>query len=241
MRRWRSVGVILTAMKRSMISLLAVLYLAVATLHAQADHSVAGAYSFKGNFLGMKLSAFKLQNPGSIYINTGDPTKRVNKKLSRQVVTPLCTDTYQGFEGAPSVIPAGEVYCDATPESTNPLGKVVMGSEAFWVHYWFYKETLFRIEFAVRAADYKIVSFGLESKFGKPTEVGSEKFQNAYGAAWTGETLTWHDGSKSIYAFEGGGNGPAQDRMSLGNASMVSMVDSALGPSDQPHKPTVDF
>jgi hypothetical protein len=74
--------------------------------------AMAQSFSFKGNSLGMSLEEFQRANAtATIWINTGDPHRRRDKKLSRQVPTPLCSDEYR----IGPVLEPGEVYCDASP------------------------------------------------------------------------------------------------------------------------------
>lgn len=209
-------------------------------VQAQNAPAVSSGFSFKGNYLGMLLTDFKAANPGVVWINTGDPNRRRDKKLDKDVATPLCTDTYRGFEFDSGPLESGVVLCNASPGVANPEGKVIMGQKAIRVIYLFCASKLYRIEISVLPIDYDLVASGLREKYGEPDKVEYEHFQNGFGASWKGEELIWKNGSQRIATVEGSGNGPGQDRFDSTKTSGIFMEDDSLAP---PHtaRLKVDF
>src|SRR5437870_1459148 len=89
-------------MKRSILLILALTVVS----YGQSKND----FSFKGNTLGMSLDDFRVlpSNRAPIWINTGDPSKKLDKAKSQQVSTPLCSDQYSiGSKN----LHTGEVAC----------------------------------------------------------------------------------------------------------------------------------
>jgi len=205
-----------------------------------AAQSPNEAFSFKGNPLGMALEDFKAKNPGKTWVNTGDPNRRMNKKLTQLVDTPLCTDHVRGFEGDNLPLSGAEVLCNASPAGTNAEGKILLGQQAAQVLYLFNSGKLYMIQVSILPRNFNLVTMALKQKYGEPVEGVPAGYQNGYGASWTGKELTWSRGSGRILASEGSGDGPAQDRSDPYNPSMIMFLDSSLAPKKD-HKLQVDF
>jgi hypothetical protein len=191
--------------------------------------------TFKGNSLGMSLEEFKQANRGQqVWINTGDPNKRQNKKLSRLVDTPLRTDTLDGFEGTAEVAPRkpGEVVCNISSGSFNPDAKVVAGTKMGQIIYRFYGGKLYEIQLQFAAVSFSGVKAAFISKYGPPTNTEQESFQNGFGARWSGEGVEWVIGkTMRVILVEGPGNGPGQDNLS--ETANATIADSSLAPPTQ--------
>jgi hypothetical protein len=193
----------------------------------------AQGFSFKGNALGMTLDEFKRSNAtDAIWINTGTPGMHVNKKLSRQVSTPLCSDTY----GVGADLQPGEVFCDVSPGVANPEGKDIAGEKVARVDYRFMNGRLYRISMPFASVHYAGIRGAFIQRYGSPTRSSDESFQNAYGARWTGEILVWSQGSQSIVLREGSQDGPAQNRFEALGSSTASFEDTSLAPQNVPRE-----
>jgi hypothetical protein len=187
--------------------------------------------TFKGNSIGMPLEEFKQANRGQkVYINTGDPAKRRNKKLDQAVDTPMCTDSLDGFDGANTGyrLP-GEIICNISPGDRNPDAKLVAGISLNQVLYHFYGGRLYSVDISFSAISYLSMRNAFVSKFGSPSSTGRVDCQNGFGARWTGETVAWQIGqSAGASLVEGCGNGPGQNAFDAMSGGSIS--DSSMGP-----------
>jgi hypothetical protein len=200
------------------------------------------AQTFKGNTIGMSLEEFKQSNKGQqIHINTGDPSKRVDKKLSQKVDTPLCTDTFDGFEGTEKGayrLP-GEIICNVSPGAFNSAAKTIDGMQMRQVLYHFYDGKLYRISLSFSTIQFSGVRSAFISKFGEPTHIADTGCQNAFGARWTAESVNWQI-SPTVTAtlVEGCGNGPGQN--AFDDVSGGGIDDSSIAPP-HPTQKAADF
>jgi hypothetical protein len=208
-------------------------------------------FSFKGNTLGMTLEQFRSNptNVASIWINTGNPAKRLDKKKSQQVNTPLCSDQYAEIEDFPAAA-SGEIIClTGTPGpyiagnkfSTTKQGGVnaqsiiVAGHDPEHVWYRFYGGHLYAIEIGKFAPlDFGDLLQAFEQKFGKPNQTTKEDYQNGFGAHWSGEVLIWQKGPQVISLKEGPGNGPGQDHFSRIDGPEITFLDLSIAEQLRP-------
>lgn len=203
-------------------------------------------YTFHANYLGMTLTDFKNSNRSTIYINTGNPRQKLNKHLSREVETPLCTDNYEeigmpnGF-GFPTDVLPGEVVCNASPGVANPNGLIIADGPVSSVVYRFLGDRLHEIDIRFSARRYDSVRTAFQAKYGRPSEeLSPSVYQNTFGARWEGENAFWQKGTQSILLHEGSGNGPGQDEFdSVFNGCWAKIKDSSLEPL--PEASTPDF
>ena len=218
----------------SICSLGLLMSLFVSPLIAQSSAPTQG-FSFKGNYLGMSLAAFRVANAtDQVYVNTGNSTAfgRPNKKYTTAVPTPLCTDQMRGFPGDPGVdLAEGEVACNVSPGNANPDGLVVAGAPVISVIYRFYNGRLHHIQISFIALEYSLFSSAFKAKYGVPTARQESHYQNGFGANWVGEDLGWSSGSQSIALIEGAGNGPGQDNTNIQHPSTAVFDDFANEPS----------
>jgi hypothetical protein len=200
------------------------------------------AQTFKGNAIGMPLEAFKQANKGQqVWINTGDPNKRANKKLSKLVDTPLCTDTVDGFSGTENVLnrSPGEVICNVSPGSFNPAAKKVGDMDMREILYRFYVGKLYEVSLSFRSVQFEGMRAAFTGKFGPPSAVSKIECQNGFGARWNGQAVNWQVSTSVIATlYEGCSNGPGQD--SYNGFSSGSINDSSLQPPVLAKK-SVDF
>lgn len=199
--------------------------------------------TFKGNALGMPLEGFKQANKGQqVWINTGDPTKRANKKLSRLEDTPLCTDTVDGFPGVENVLSRapGEVVCNVSPAAFNPSAKMVGDMDMREILYRFYGNKLYGVNLSFRPAQFSGMLLAFTDKFGTPTETSRIDCQNGFGARWTGESVQWKiSSSVSAILYEGCSNGPGQN--AFDGFSSGGITDSSLAPPQVTQKRIAAF
>jgi hypothetical protein len=201
----------------------------------------APSYSFMGNKLGMSLDAFKAANSQDhFWVNTGDPSKRLNKKNTKILFTPACTDTIRGFPGDSGDLQPGEVLCNPAPTDLNTMYRQFAGITAVQVIYNFYSGKLYAIQIAVNAADYKVARDAFIAKYGAGFSRSSQDFENGFGARWDGEILLWRSGGQAIEMKEGSANGPGQDSHDAAHPSVIAFVDSAFAPPTR-KSPIVDF
>jgi hypothetical protein len=220
---------------RHRILMTTVLFAMAATLSAQMP-----SYTFKGNSLRMSLAEFKATNSkGTVYINTGKPNWRgkPDSRLTQAVPTPLCSDTYGGLPWPSAPVP-GEVLCNISPGAINPDGKVVAGFVVESVTYHFFENKLAAITMDFAPAVYEKIRSAFAEKYGKPSKVVHEDFQNGFGANWQGEVALWEQGTENVLLREGSGNGPAQNHWSP--TSSATFFDSTLYRVGG-EKPKVDF
>lgn len=189
----------------------------------------------------MSLQEFKQANKGHpVWINTGDPSRKLNKKLSRQVDTPLCTDTTDGFEGSNTGYRRpGEVICNISPGIWNPDARVIGDIQLNQVLYRFYAGKLYSVSLTFATIKYLSVRSAFVAKFGPPSATAKVDCQNAFGARWTAESANWTIGpSKGVTLLEGCGNGPGQN--AFDDISSGSITDSSLEPP-RPTQRAADF
>jgi hypothetical protein len=200
---------------------------------AAAQTAPPTQFSFKGNYLGMPLQEFKTKNVGeSVFINTGKPkwNGRANKKDTQEVPTPLCTDQYQGFPGDPQNEAPNEVLCNPSPGDRNQSALQFAGIQAVSMFYRFLGSRLYDIEIHLVSHDYGDVKAAFIQKYGAPTSTTSERYQNGYGATWTGEVCHWRSGNQAIALTEGSGNGPGQDSRSFASLALAVFLDTSNVP-----------
>jgi hypothetical protein len=199
--------------------------------------------TFKGNALGMPLEEFKQANKGQqVWINTGDPTKRTNKKLSRLVDTPLCTDTIDGFPGTQSVPhrSPGEVVCNVSPAAFNLPAKMIGRMDMREILYHFYGGKLYEVSLSFRAIQFEGMRSEFSTKFGPPSEVSKIECQNGFGARWTGDFVSWKIApTVTASLYEGCSNGPGQNAED--GFSNGSLQDSSLQPMQTTAQRAADF
>ena len=201
----------------------------------------AQSFDFKGNGLGMSLTEFKRANKTGVVLMNSGPLKwngAQNKKFDRNVSLPLCTDEVNVFPGSSIPIVQDEVLCNTAP-GTVEEGRLVLGEPITAVYYRFYKGKLYDIALVFDVRRFQEIVAAFREKYGTPTRVGSTAYQNAYGASWTGEEVTWLKGSQVIVAHEGSANGPVQSHYGVGSGSQIEYQDVSLAP--KPEKPNIDF
>jgi hypothetical protein len=175
-----------------------------------------------------------------VWINTGDPNKRQDKKKTMEVPTPFCTDTMHEFPGDDGDLEPGEVLCNPAPAPVNHRYRTFAGIEALQIIYRFYRGKLYSINITIPAGDYQIVRSAFIQKYGSNFTAHSQGFQNAFGASWSGEVLSWQRNNQFLVMVEGSGNGPGQNAFNGINVSSIGFTDSSLGPPI-PKRPATDF
>lgn len=198
-----------------------------------AAQQARSPYSFKGNYLGMSLAEFKTKNAGhSVWVNTGKPNAfgGQNKKYSRELPTPLCTDVVRGFPGDDDLSPIdGEVMCNVSPGAINPDARTILdGLRLEQVLYHFYRDRLYEINISFLDLQYRTMASVFSDRFGNNAKVETKTRENGFGATWSSESRTWIDGTRIAFVVEGAGNGPAQNNLNPG--SYASIIDTALEP-----------
>ena len=144
---------------KTLICLFAAL-LTTNSLFAQTD----GAFSFKGNVLGMALDKFKEANEqGPVRVTVG------KKKQKITIKTPICTDSFRDFPGDPGDLVNGEVVCNASPGESNPELREMQGIQLESVIYRFYKGLLYRIDINIHENDFEGVRSAFTQKYGSPS------------------------------------------------------------------------
>lgn len=196
-------------------------------------------YTFKGNWLGMSLKQFKVQDKGQqVLLPYWDPSiKKKNKMTTHAFNTPLCSDTISGFDT--ETIGPHEVVCNPSPGNVNLEARTVAGVLTDRIHYRFYKGKLCSISIDFPHFYFGAISRAFEAKYGKPTSTKLDSYENAFGATWTGTELYWERGKESIGIMEGAGGGPGQ-KSTANDESIVVISDQSLGPNSSA-KPIVDF
>lgn len=201
------------------------------------------ARTFKGNRLGMSLEEFKQNNVGQkVWINTGDPSKRHNKKLDQAVDTPLCTDTFAVFPGVENVVDRhqGEVICNISPGAMNPAAKMIGNMAMNQIIYRFYADKLYQIDLSFSPIQFLGVRSAFDAKFGQESDVAKIGCQNGYGARWSGDSVQWQvSPTVAAIVYEGCDNGPGQDQ--FGGFSNGSISDPSLAPPSAPQKTAALF
>jgi hypothetical protein len=203
------------------------------------------AFSFKGNKLGMTLEQFRSNpaNVASIWINTGDPKKRLDKKKSQQVNTPLCSNQYAQIEDFP-VVASGEIICiTGTPPhdvvernfqitkqgGINTQSLTVAGHDPEHVWYRFYREHLYAIEIGKFSPfEFADLLQAFEQKLGQPNRTSNEEYQNGFGAHWSGEVVIWQKGTQIVSLKEGPGMGPGQNHFSRTDGPEIIFADLSI-------------
>lgn len=199
--------------------------------------------TFKGNRLGMSLDEFKRNNIGQkVWINTGDPSKRRNKKLDYAVDTPLCTDTFAVFPGVENVVDRhpGEVICNISPGAMNPAAKMIGDMAMKQIIYRFYAGKLYQIDLSFGAMQFTGVRSAFNGKFGQESNIAKVDCQNGFGARWTGDSVQWQvSPTVAAIVYEGCSNGPGQN--SFDGFSNGSISDSSLAPPQAQQKTAALF
>lgn len=196
-------------MKRIAIFLFLTVVLLTIPAMAQSPSVREPAFTFKSATLGMSLSNFQSANRKDVWINTGDPLKRRDKKKSQMVSAPLCTNQYD--VGMGERLRSGEIGCLTSMEGFNVEARTVAGKEALYLRYFFFTERLYRITMGFYGYHFPTVLEAFMQKYGTPEKVTEEAFQNGYGARWTGEVVIWRKGKQSITLKQGPTGGPGQD------------------------------
>src|SRR5438876_11400935 len=129
-------------------------------------------------------------NRAPIWINTGDPAKKLDKVKSQQVSTPLCSDQYSiGSKN----LHTGEVACitgtaghyavsfkKGGPQREGGLNEqslLVAGHDPENVWYYFYERRLYKIEIGrFVPVDFVDILEAFGEKLGNPTQITNSDY-----------------------------------------------------------------
>ncbi|MDP7597656.1 MAG: hypothetical protein QGI68_19120, partial [Pseudomonadales bacterium] len=84
----------------------------------------------------------------------------------------------------------------------GPNRTTVAGVETELLVYHFIDDKLYRISAFFEQDGYSDVKRALSAKYGNPSSTNVHEYQNAYGATFSGESLSWHRGVSSIDFIE---------------------------------------
>jgi hypothetical protein len=207
------------------------LSLSALTIDAQsaASSPKADAYRFKSAFLGMTLEQFQYFSKGRISVPFGQVDKHgKNVTVVRTVEAPLCSDKYNApvFDGERP--DPEEILCSMSWATGSDNGITVADQPVYKIVYRFWHSKLYQIDIAFNSVSYQSIADAFVVKYGPPSKLGSSKYQNVYGARWTGENRIWVNGAEDIAIAEGDGNGPG--RSSSESMGIAILKDSTFGP-----------
>ncbi len=227
--------------------------------YAQA---VDTSLSFKGAVLGMSLSDFKVLDVTSVWLKAKDiGVKSKDKEV--EFVTPACTDTYR-FDALLRVFRVigvaeprdGEVICftasgnDSIYASYGDLSvrhginsdaRYLAGKYARNLYYRFYRGKLYEINMQFSSIDAVDIAESFKQKYGTPTDIGYEEFQNGFGAKWKAPVYRWQNGSRQLSLHIGSGLGPGRDVDDNDLSAYVVYLDTELSGLLPLEKKVVDF
>jgi hypothetical protein len=151
-------------------------------------------YEFKGDSLGMSLEEFK--------------QRHFYKPLTHNKSAPFCSDDSRGANAVlladESYLKAGLVNCRITFPFEDSQGRkvTIANSNAIAHLFHFVDKRLYQITIVVNHTDFPRVRDALVEKYSSPHGSKKEVYQNAYGATFAGEKLTWTNGISSVELSE---------------------------------------
>jgi hypothetical protein len=119
-------------------------------------------------------------------------------------------------------------YARPAEGDANPDGLKVGSAMASAVVYQFLKGRLYRLSVLFPAPVLNSIKDAFTTKYGEPTALAPDAYQNGFGASWKGANFAWISGHQEILLHEGPGNGPGQD--SRNEFSDVTYDDHLLEP-----------
>ncbi len=189
-------------------------------------------YSFKKTYLGMSLEEFKRVTSGDL-VKRGTGHNILGMPTTKKFPTPFCTDTIRGFEGDPLLeLKPGEIVCNPSPQDANQDLLAVTGLKLRRITYSFFHEKLYKISLTIAPPMFGMVVNAFSKKYGAPRRLGSDVYQNDFGAIWRSENVRWEKGTQSITLNQGSGE--------IASDSHGVFTDSSLGPAAAPQRP-LDF
>jgi hypothetical protein len=178
----------------------------------------AQPYDLKGDRLGMTLEDFRIVHLG---------------KGSGSDVLPWCSDTRPGKEISTLLSEtwydqAGLINCRLDFPYQDLPGPTIAGVNTDMLIYHFVDGQLYQITAWLPHSGFSEVKNAYVEKLGRPTAEDASTYQNAFGAKFSGETLTWKNGVSAMLLVER--NGSVND-------SAIYFVHTALHKKAEGRKP----
>jgi hypothetical protein len=132
-------------------------------------------------------------------------TPKQQKKYGSAIMAPFCSDTDSGAAlSIPSSdrelhLKAGLVYCQPYfPFESFKGTKWTIADVPVTAYFDFYQGVLYRLSAAFPSAGFSLMRSAFAEKYGSPTNVGMQEYQNAYGAKSQGAVVVWDNGVSRI-------------------------------------------